>query len=788
LHADLVQVCFSLYLEVMFCDYGAKMLKTAQPACLKHRCCAVNNCFPAFLGPSSSCCITCLIFISNSVRAQSVHRSQIAAMKQTGLANNNALNSKLITRLKASRPLEALKHYRKFPRLGSGLRVAKNEASEPGDESSLTTDDDVDVGFNSLSATLSLDLESFITVAGTVDIVDPEEAEVDIFGELSTGNYHFAEDLQEEDEFLLQGGNLTTLGLSHPREVMELTTTEIARRLDSLLEHVGVTPSPYSKPQRAVYCSRTLNMRAVQAIGYDMDYTLVHYDVDAWEGRAYSYGMQSLNEMGVPVEGLQFDSSLIIRGLILDCELGNIVKADRFGIVKRAMHGTRMLSPAEVRNSYGRETVSLRNESRWVFLNTLFSVSEAVMFAQLVERLDAGIIPHQVCAPSYSALYKLVSKALFLAHVEGKLKAEIVQDPAKFIEKDPELAQTLLDQRAAGKSLLLITNSDLGYTDAVMSYAHEPYLPKGMKWRDMFDYIIINANKPGFFKNTGALYEVVTPDGLMRPAHSLRRGGIYCGGSAKLVEQALELSGENFLYVGDHIYSDAARRFLNLSWRTCLVIRELEEEIEAFASGREHRAALTEALKKKDLVGDAFNNLRLGRQRAFMGPQARSSDADGPVIPVEDEKRVNEALAQLIAVMERLDDVIGPAIEKDGADFNLRWGFLSRAGVNDRSQLLSQIERYADIYTSRVSNFLRYSPFVYFRSPTQSMAHDRPTADTRVTNVKALRALLRSNGSSRVGSSASSFDDESSGSEHSREFSNSLLLDSNTDNIYNNGK
>ncbi|KAL4547860.1 hypothetical protein Ndes2526B_g07081 [Nannochloris sp. 'desiccata'] len=525
-------------------------------------------------------------------------------MKQTGLANtkNNALNSKLITQLKPSRPLAALNHYHKILTLGSTARVAKNEAFEL-EESSSTTDGDV--SFKSLSPTPSLDLESFTTVAGTVDIVDPEEAEVDIFGELSTGNYHFAEDLQEEDECLLQGGNLTTLGLSHPREVMELPTAEIARRLDSLLEHVGVAPSPYPKaePQRAVYCSRTLNMRAIQAIGYDMDYTLVHYDVDAWEGRAYSYGMQSLNEMGVPVEGLQFDSSLIIRGLILDCELGNIVKADRFGIVKRAMHGTRMLSPAEVRNSYGRETVSLRNESRWVFLNTLFSVSEAVMFTQLVERLDAGIIPHQVCAPSYSALYKLVSKALFLAHVEGKLKAEIVQDPAKFIEKDPDLAQTLLDQRAAGKSLLLITNSDLEYTEAVMSYAHEPYLPKGMKWRDMFDYIIINARKPDFFKGTGALYEVVTPDGLMRPAHSLRRGGIYCGGSAKMVEQALELSGENFLYVGDHIYSDAARRFLNLSWRTCLVIRELEEEIEAFASGREHRAALTEALNKKISLG-----------------------------------------------------------------------------------------------------------------------------------------------------------------------------------------
>ncbi len=47
------------------------------------------------------------------------------------------------------------------------------------------------------------------------------------------------------------------------------------------------------------------------------------------------------------------------------------------------MHGTRMLSWQEIREAYGRELVNLRNEGRWVFLNTLFSVSEAVMYMQV---------------------------------------------------------------------------------------------------------------------------------------------------------------------------------------------------------------------------------------------------------------------------------------------------------------------------------------------------------------------------------------------------------------------
>lgn len=65
-----------------------------------------------------------------------------------------------------------------------------------------------------------------------------------------------------------------------------------------------------------------------------------------------------------------------------------------YRFVKRAMHGTRMLSPGEVRESYGRELVNLRNEGRFVFLNTLFSVSEAVLYMQ-VQCLPVQCLPVQ---------------------------------------------------------------------------------------------------------------------------------------------------------------------------------------------------------------------------------------------------------------------------------------------------------------------------------------------------------------------------------------------------------
>mmetsp|Transcript_89797 Transcript_89797/g.156903 ORF Transcript_89797/g.156903 Transcript_89797/m.156903 type:complete len:95 (-) Transcript_89797:14-298(-) len=63
-------------------------------------------------------------------------------------------------------------------------------------------------------------------------------------------------------------------------------------------------------------------------------------------------------------------------------------------------------------------------------------------------------------------------------------------------------------------------------------------------------------------------------------------------------------------------------------------------------------------------------------------------------------------------------------VQHDGAAMNKHWGFLSRAGFNDKSHFMRQIEKYADIYTSRVSNLLRYTPQHRFRGSRQDVAHD----------------------------------------------------------------
>src|SRR3954447_1481803 len=91
--------------------------------------------------------------------------------------------------------------------------------------------------------------------------------------------------------------------------------------------------------ERQVYCNRTMNLRSIKAIGYDMDYTLVHYRVDEWERVAFEHGRRALALRGWPVEHLSFEPRSVIQGLVFDLELGNLVKATRFGYVIRAHHG-----------------------------------------------------------------------------------------------------------------------------------------------------------------------------------------------------------------------------------------------------------------------------------------------------------------------------------------------------------------------------------------------------------------------------------------------------------------
>ncbi|MDR3684241.1 MAG: HAD-IG family 5'-nucleotidase [Geothrix sp.] len=475
------------------------------------------------------------------------------------------------------------------------------------------------------------------------------------------------------------------------------------------------SPTPVPPRGRGVFCNRTLNLRSVRAIGYDMDYTLVDYRVDAFERMVYAQARERLASEGWPVDGLAFDGQMVTRGLVIDRELGNLVKANRFGFVKRAMHGTRMLDFAEQRDAYLQTLVDL-SEPRWVFLNTLFSLSEGCLFAQAVDLLDRGALPRPF---EYASLYRHVRSRVDAQHIEGHLKAEIAAAPERYVVQDPDAALALLDQKAAGKKLLLITNSEWTFTSKMMAHAYDRHLPGGMTWRQLFDVVVVSARKPAFFTEQGPFFEVADETGLLRPlAGPLRPGGIYLGGSAAQVERDLGISGDEILYVGDHMFGDVHVSKRTLSWRTALVLRELEAEVSALEAYRPTELRLMALMGEKEALEVRLSQARLALQRLHTG-YGPPTGHDAATL----ESRVHDLRSQLVA----LDAEIAPLAKAGSELTNARWGLLTRAG-NDKSHLTRQIERYADIYTSRVSNLLQATPFAYFRSPRGSLPHDPGTA------------------------------------------------------------
>jgi 5'-nucleotidase len=469
--------------------------------------------------------------------------------------------------------------------------------------------------------------------------------------------------------------------------------------------------SPTPAPERQVFANRTLKMRSIRAVGYDMDYTLTQYKAEAFEEFAFSHASSRLAELDWPVGDLSFDPNLTARGLVVDQDLGNLVKATRFGWVVRARHGGRFLDHREVRSAYLGTHIDL-SEDRYVLLNSLFSLSEASLFAQGVELLDAGRLPGGM---GYRDLFAAVVDSVDRIHQDGTLKMGVLADPGRFITLDGDIVASLLDQRASGKLLMLITNSEWGYTNEIMTHTFDPFLRGGDKWRDLFEIVVVSSSKPGFFTSSNPLYRVVDEErGLLEPHFGpLGSGGVFYGGNAQLLEESLGLTGDEILYVGDHLYGDVHYSKALRRWRTALILQELEAEIHALAEFKPTQARLSELVERRQEL-----ETRLGAQQL-----ARLRAAEGHADPRGSSEDHLASIAETEAELSQLSQLMAPLKDQASRLQNHGWGTLTRA-KQDKSLFFRQIERYADIYTSRVSNLLYPGPYATFRMGRLALPHD----------------------------------------------------------------
>ena len=303
------------------------------------------------------------------------------------------------------------------------------------------------------------------------------------------------------------------------------------------------TPAPDPvRLKNGVYVNYTLDLSRIEAIGFDLDHTLAVYREHSVNSAAFSETCRRLvDHRGYPppVAGLVYDSSDAARGLLADTRLGNLVKLGADDRVCRARRGSVYLEPRYIKDTYGvGPFYGLDGGSYQV--HCPFDRPTAALWSVLSATLASSEDFHRVLRD--------VVEALDEAHRFGELKRRILSRPESFVERPTEVPGMLARFRDAGVRLFLLTNSGHDYADALMNYLFPAGRDGG--WVDLFDDVVVDAGKPGFFDD---------------PTR------------AAALESRIGASGASVLYIGDNPRADA-RPARERGWRTALIVPELDDD------------------------------------------------------------------------------------------------------------------------------------------------------------------------------------------------------------------
>jgi HAD superfamily 5'-nucleotidase-like hydrolase len=472
------------------------------------------------------------------------------------------------------------------------------------------------------------------------------------------------------------------------------------------------------EPTERIYVNRNLKMASIEAVGFDMDHTLAIYRPEPFEELAYRKAQEKLvRQWGYPREvlRLRYEKSFVIRGLVVDTRLGNILKMDEHRYVTTAFHGTRPLSDQMRKRIYANRRIRLSSASYSV-IDTLFSLPEICLYAQMVDLLDRWVRGRK----DYRKLYQHVRHSVDEAHADGSIKRVILRDPGAYLLSDPELPEALHRLRAHGKKTFLLTNSEPAYTHAIMTELFRADGQHREPWWESFDLVVLQAGKPDFFVRHEP-FQAMTQRWPGLTAQQRRK--IKVGGSVGELERFLGTHGDRILYFGDHTYGDILKSKHARGWRTAMVIQELDEELRVLAqtaSLRRHQLLLER--RRDRLVGwrDFLRRAREGRlgRRLVQAMLRRLVPEASP-----SAQGLEEQIALLDAAIRDLEDEIERIAGRIHAAFNPYWGGIFKAG-RENSHFGAQVRSFACIYTSRVSNFLNYPVDKYFQAPHEFMPHE----------------------------------------------------------------
>jgi 5'-nucleotidase len=212
----------------------------------------------------------------------------------------------------------------------------------------------------------------------------------------------------------------------------------------------------------------------------------------------------------------------------------------------------------------------------------------------------------------------------------------------------------------------------------------------------------------GSLKNTDGVYDIdaLGPNGAEK---FLEIGKVFQGGNWQHLHKMMGIrSGDEILYVGDHLYSDVLRSKRTLGWRSLFIMPELEDEIRAFAAAQPLRQRIVDLRRLRDELSAKAEEIR------------RTEDTDDPTTKkLLDEMEEDDAM---------IKSALSPIVDRWHRSFHPIWGAMFCAGYQD-SRFAFFVENYACLYTSRASNLGLVSIQKSFRTTSELVPSDRLLAD-----------------------------------------------------------
>lgn len=171
----------------------------------------------------------------------------------------------------------------------------------------------------------------------------------------------------------------------------------------------------------------------------------------------------------------------------------------------------------------------------------------------------------------------------------------------------------------------------------------------------------------------------------------LAKGKFFQGGNFRHLHNLLGdiQSGDNVLYVGDHMFADILRTKRSVGWRTCLIVPELPKEIVTHKKLREQRKEVIKLRRMQSILEQRIDALCvkrgvMQREGAFIATDSAREQLTQRLAALEaDINTLETGIVQLKDVTKRKN------IAFDSA-FHPMWGQLFKAGFQE-SRISKQV-------------------------------------------------------------------------------------------------